>query len=153
MASCKRLELEDGQDVLRGDPRLDQPLPGPRRDLAVPRRAEPEPRQVVDGPPLELGQPADDVPSGLLGRRVGLHAVEPAPDLHPGRDGIEPGHRDVPTVEAAVRAVAVAARLAEPSPRRTRMPLSPSRRPRIISPVRCRMSQVRILRPTSTRFQ
>ena len=44
------------------DPGLAQPLPGPRGDLAVPGDAELEPRQVVDGPPLELGQPPDDGP-------------------------------------------------------------------------------------------
>ncbi len=36
----QRLEFQDGQHVLLGDPRIGQPLPGPRHDLAVPWRAE-----------------------------------------------------------------------------------------------------------------
>ena len=93
--------------------------------------------QVVERPALQLGQPARDGPPGLLGRFVGFQAVELAPDLHPGRDGIEPGHRRVPAVGAPSRA----RRRPRPprrrarSPRRTTMPPSPSRRPRITSPV------------------
>ena len=79
IASCKRLQLEHGEHVPDGDPRLGQPFPDTGRDLTVPGRSGPQSGQFLARGPLQLGQPADHRAADRFGRLVGDQPVESAP--------------------------------------------------------------------------